>query len=351
MPVDDGVVGGIDRAVIACRLVTVDGSPRWLEESAEAPDGVAGTFRHVEGACVFHVPALGGGHRCAVHACLGHEALPASCQHFPRVCLVDDRGVRVSLSHACPTAAALLVDYDEPVTLVPGPPAVPDVAVPEGLDARGTLPPRLSERVLCDLDGLSAWEAHVVDTLAGPAAVPGTPEDVLARLRADAEHLRAWRPAGDTLDAAVRALREADRPSPPAARGTEADGVRRRLFDTARATCRAPWTWPAAPPDLADADARWVEPAWADAADPIRRYLAARAFGAWQTYQADATRGLAGWLDLALAVVRVECARAAAEAGRRLDRAALVTAVGAADRLLLHYADGAALAGALAARA
>ncbi|MEZ5290770.1 MAG: hypothetical protein R2745_06785 [Vicinamibacterales bacterium] len=348
MPVDDGVVAGIDRAVIACRLMTVDGSPRWLEESAEAPDGVAGTFRHVDGACVFHVPALGGGHRCAVHASLGHAALPATCQHFPRVCLVDDRGVRVSLSHACPTAAAMLVHYDEPVTLVPGPPAVPDVPVPEGLDARGALPPRLSDRVLCDLEGLSAWEAHVVGALAGPAADTGAPEDILERLRADAEDLRAWRPAGDTLEAAVGRLREAERPLRSAPGGADAAARRGRLFEMARAACRAPWTWPAAPPNLADADARWVEPAWADAAVTVRRYLAARAFGSWLTYHADAARGLVGWLDLSLAVLRVECGRAAAEAGRRLDRTTLVTAVGEADRLLLHYADGASLAASLA---
>ena len=37
--------------------------------------------------------------------------------------------------------------------------------MPEGLDVRGQLPPRLTDRVLIDLDGLTAWEAHVVATL------------------------------------------------------------------------------------------------------------------------------------------------------------------------------------------
>ena len=94
---------------------------------------MAGTFRLADDACVFHVPRQSTPRRpraarhCAVHATLGHDALPASCQHFPRVCLVDARGVRVALSHFCPTAAAMLVDDARPVTIVRGPPAVPGV--------------------------------------------------------------------------------------------------------------------------------------------------------------------------------------------------------------------------------
>ncbi len=75
------------------------------------------------------------------------------------MCLIDARGVRVSLSHYCPTAAAMIFDDDGPVTIVDGPPAVPGRAVPEGLDARAALPPRLTDRVLTDLEGLTAWEA------------------------------------------------------------------------------------------------------------------------------------------------------------------------------------------------
>ena len=107
-----------------------------------------------------------------MHATLGHEALPSSCQHFPRVCLVDTRGVRVALSHFCPTAAAMLVDATHPVAIVRGPEAVPGVGVPEGLDARDVLPPSLSDRVLMDLDALTAWEAHIVQALAGPSRGP-----------------------------------------------------------------------------------------------------------------------------------------------------------------------------------
>lgn len=348
LPVEIPAVAAIDAAVNSGRLATVDGSVVWLRETAEAPAGMAGTFRLVDGGCVFHVPPAAspsapGHHRhCAVHATLGHVALPASCQHFPRVCLVDARGVRVALSHYCPTAASMLVDDTRPVSIVRGPSAVPAVEVPEGLDVRDALPPRLSDRVLMDLDALTAWEAHVVDALAGPGAWPGRPEDVVAGLAHQAGRLARWSPGGAALADAVRGLggpSQGEESTVPA-------WLPERAAEVTRDACRAPWTWPALPNDLAAIDATLVSPAWEGAAPVIRRYLAGKAFGAWVTYQADAARSLVSWLGLALAVLRVECARACAGRGP-LDRDRLVTAVRQADLLLVHYADGEVMADAL----
>lgn len=355
LPVESRVVASIDAAVTSGRVPTVDGAVVWLQETAEAPEGVAGTFRLARGACVFHVARESGGgtapgaRHCAVHAALGHEALPSSCQHFPRVCLVDGRGVRVALSHFCPAAAAMLVDATHPVTIVAGPAAVPGGGVPEGLDARDALPPRLSDRVLMDLDALTAWEAHVVHALAGPAAWPGEVEDVLSRLAAQAAELSRWSPGDVVLLDAVRAFE----PRPAVSDAAAPAAVTRAAWTPAAAwtlgaeACRAPWTWPALPANLAALDARWVAPAWPYVAPVVRRYLAGKAFGAWVAYQADATQALAAWLSLALTVLRVECARACAEGPRPLDRERLVTAVRQADLLLVHYADSAVLAGAL----
>lgn len=356
LPVEDGVVSGIDRAVADGRLATVDGQRVWFLERRDAPAGVAGTLRQgAAGACVFHRArdrATGGraAHDCAVHAALGHEALPSTCQHFPRVCLVDDRGVRVSLSHVCPTAASMLVDDTRPVTIVPGPPAVPGRAVPEGLDARGQLPPRLSARVLADWDGLTAWEAHVVHTLAGADARGGRAEDALTWLAADAEVLSAWTPQAGSLAEAVTQLSSRVRANEPGIEDA-GDGFERRVASTAlvRATCRTPWTWPDPPDDLRGLDDRWVAPVWASHAAVVRRYLAARAFGAWAAYQIDAARGLIRWLTVVLDVLRVECAAQCAGASRPLDREQLTEAIRRADLLLLHYADEGAVAEALAA--
>lgn len=348
LPVEDRAVAAIEAAVADGRLRTVDGQRVWLVESAEAPAGMAGTLRQSGGGCVFHARTGGAGH-CAVHATLGHEALPSTCQHFPRVCLVDDRGVRVALSHACPTAAAMLADHEGPVTIVAGPPAVAGLAVPEGLDVRGALPPRLTDRVLMDLDAATAWEAHVVAALAG-AAASGPVEPTLTRLRRQAAALARWTPGGAPLVEAIARLADDVRAPDAAAPVVELplDAAAASAFALVSAACRAPWTWRPLPPDLVRVDRQWVAPVWADWAHVVRRYLAARAFGAWITYQGDAARTLVAWLDLVLVVLRVEAVRAAGDAGRALDRTLLLDALRQADLVLVHDVDPGAMAAALA---
>jgi hypothetical protein len=359
LPVETGVVVAIDGAISSGRLRTIDDEPEWLADSTPAPAGMAGTLRQIAGGCVFHTPASGpagegSGRRCtcAVHTAIGHAALPASCQHFPRVCLIDDRGVRVSLSHYCPTAAAMIVDHGRPVTIVDGPPAVPGRATPEGLDVRGQLPPRLTDRVLIDLDGLTAWEARVVAVLAGTAA-SGSPERAIAQIAADAKRLAGWSPAAALpLGATVAALAEDSRDGglDEAATGLADPGTWPAWLEAAAGTCRPPWLAADLPPGLAELDARHVVPVWGESAAAVRRYLAAKAFGAWITYQADATVSLAAWLTLCHAVLRIECARACGTAARPLDRELLIAAIRQADLLLVHYADALAIARSLSAR-
>lgn len=130
--------------------------------------GGGGTLpRDANGACVFH------NGRCTVY-----QHRPASCVHFPYVCLIDQRGVRVTLSHYCPTAASLLFEHRGPIEIVEGPPPIPGWEIPEGLDARDSLPP-LRERsaptpqaprpVLMSYDEFSEWEKTELKTLAAIA--------------------------------------------------------------------------------------------------------------------------------------------------------------------------------------
>ena len=95
----------------------------WLDEGGVLP-------RNESGACVFH------DRHCTVY-----EHRPLSCVHFPYVCMIDPRGVHVTLSHYCPTAAALLFEHEGPIEVVEGPSPVPLLEIPEGLDARESLPP------------------------------------------------------------------------------------------------------------------------------------------------------------------------------------------------------------------
>jgi hypothetical protein len=208
--------------------------------------------------------------------------MPAGCQHFPRVVLMDGRGVFVTLSNYCPTAAAMLIEDDGPVSVVEGPLALPNGDMPEGMDARDALPPLRSPRLLMDLEAYGAWERDTVEALTSsdsPAAV---------------------------IDAMI------------------GDGYRftdAELFDLARECVASPYSWPAlAPPALS---------ARRFAARVEGRFLAAHAFACWMAYEGNGLLSVAVYLRLALAVLRVEFAR----------QRSVVDAVRQADLLLRHLVD------------
>jgi Fe-S-cluster containining protein len=132
----------------------------WLDEGGVLP-------RDEHGACVFH------NGRCTVY-----EHRPLSCVHFPYVCLIDARGVHVTLSHYCPTAASLLFEHEGPIEIVEGPSPVPALEIPEGLDARESLPPLAESAAssqapgprLMSWDEFSAWERTELKTLGAMTA-------------------------------------------------------------------------------------------------------------------------------------------------------------------------------------
>ena len=128
------------------------------------------------GACRFYDADA---HRCRVHLAHGEAALPSSCAHFPRRALIDDRGVFITLSHFCPTAAAGLVRPTGPLAIVEAPTAFPQDREYEGLDARGAWPPLVKPDLLFDLSGFTVWEHFVVATL---GQRDGTPRDALAHI-------------------------------------------------------------------------------------------------------------------------------------------------------------------------
>lgn len=271
-----------DRATAIQAIVDRGGTPvrgrAWLVPATGAPEDVAGTLAlDRDGRCVCHGPA-----GCAVH-----RARPISCAHFPYVCLIDPRGVHVTLSHYCPTAASMLFEHEGPIAIVEGPPPVPGFDPPEGLDARESLPPLREPGRLMSFEEFSAWE-----------------RDQVARVD----------PAFPNLDDL-------------------------HLFDHARASVPAPHTWPGRPDDLERTWRTLAQPGIARFAPVIRRYLAARAFGSWAAYLGDGTDGVLRSVRMARAVLHVETIRACGRAGRRLDSALLKDAIRESDLLLVHYAD------------
>jgi tripeptide aminopeptidase len=152
------------------------------------------------------------GHLCRIHTAAGLDALPSACRHFPRIVLHDDRGVFISLSHFCPTAAAMLLDgraealrptrwrgeappYTVGIRVVEAPASL-DIGHLEGFEARGALPPLLRPGVLTDLAGYDAWErrrfarspsttsarrAHCWTSLEAATRADGAPSTALSR--------------------------------------------------------------------------------------------------------------------------------------------------------------------------
>ncbi len=279
--------------------------------------------------------------RCRIHRDHGETTLPESCQHFPRRALLDARGTSVALSHYCPTAAALLLDGTEPLSVVTSAVAFPPSRAYEGLDATAEWSPLLRSDVLLDASSFGQWERYLVETIGRSDSEPML---ALHRVAATAERLRCWTVDAGTVPEWVGT--QLDITASPADSALDARYVpftQPRAYATVCATVPQGLDRPALPPDVAAADCRWVEPAWPAHASLVNRYLGARAFASWTAYQSRGIRTQVAELYVTLTVLRVECGRACTAAARTLDRALLTEAVRASDLLLVHLADRQAL--------
>ena len=270
----------IEKSVIPLRVEP------WLTAAADLPEDVAGTLALRDNThCVFFEA---GGSGCAIH-----DVKPASCAHFPFVCLFDQRGVHVTLSHYCPTAASLLFEHRGPIEIVEGSSPLPQIDMLEGLDASEALPPLMPAAGgrLMSFAELDAWQR---DQIARARIGELQPDDVIA-------------------------------------------------FDRARAAVPSPLSWPPAPEQLESLWYAQVAPAWRHFEDVLTRYAAAKAFASWSLYLGDGTTAAEAAATIAHAVLRVECARQCRASGRPLDRELLGNAIQQSDLLLIHYADPEAL--------
>jgi Fe-S-cluster containining protein len=286
IPVERSSVSLIEDT-IARKVIPLRVEP-WLVPAGDAPDDVAGMLAVGDnGACAFF--------EAGERGCSIHSVKPAGCVHFPYVCLIDQRGVHVTLSHYCPTAASLLFEGSDPIVIVEGPAPVAGDDI-EGLDARDSLPPvsRDANGRLMSFEDLDAWQR---DQVASAKIGDFQPDDV-AR------------------------------------------------FDRARQSVPAPWTWPEAP---AHAERTWwslVAPKWHFFNDALTRYAAAKAYASWSLYMGDGIDAAIDSARIAAAVLRIEAARQCGWSGRELDRELLTEAIRQSDLLLVHYADPGKLAAA-----
>ena len=250
-------------------------------------------------------------HQCLVHASLGHDALPLACRQFPRTSVHDPRGVSVTLSHYCPTAAALL-EHDDGLHIISSAPAFPEDGEYVGLDATASLPPLLRPGMLMDWDAWWDVERRAVTWLANR---PGHPVDRLAGLERVVGDVIHWSPAdGPLIDRVGAAFDEAE--SRPASR-TDVAG---------RQQAHVSAVWEAIPPDWRKLS---PPPAVLVSEEVLGRFLATHAFANWTAHLGSG--GLRTWL------ASIEAACALVESG---------LGVGTADLLLRHLADPRHLAGA-----
>src|SRR5687768_17820178 len=103
-------------AAYACRHSGACCTAGWIE-----PDD--------KGHCRFHDAHPDGG--CTIQRAHGHDAIPRSCQQFPRFATLSPLGTSVTLSAFCPTSASLLFG-DGPFEII----KVAETRPLEGLDAR-----------------------------------------------------------------------------------------------------------------------------------------------------------------------------------------------------------------------
>ena len=240
-----------------------------LQLVPDAPAETPALVATHDGRCVFHDPAGS----CAIHKALGHGALPLACRQFPRVTVTDPRGVSVTLSHYCPTAAGLLRDataVDEH-SLIVNPPAFPPNAEYVGLDASAALPPLLRPGILMDWESWWEVERLGVETLLrkGESAA-----DAVGRVRGAVGRLLQWSPGGGELFELARDAFD----GPTAAPSTNPA----QLISDAIASVPLPYR----------TQTRWTSTAATDDLTS-RRFLAAHAFANWSVHTGD---GLVSWL-------------------------------------------------------
>ena len=294
-------------------------------------DGGAILARTAGGACIFFDSE--NGRLCAVHRELGEPMLPSACRQFPRVTLTDPRGRWITLSHFCPTAAALLFS-PAPVTIVAAPASIALDGGAEGLDATVTLPPLLRPGMLMDWDGYRAWERGAIDVLCTGGA---SADDAVASLESKTLAVQDWSPGDETLAACVTrgfgGTFDLNRPTEPACEGAD--------YALALAAVPEGLTIPF-PSPVESIDVGRIELIWSEFEAVVRRYLAARLFACWWPYLGLDLRGVLRAIQVHVSVLRTRIGARLALGDR--GRAALLEAIREADLLMVHLADGPTLA-------
>ena len=269
---------------------------------------------------------------CVIHREIGVRRAPSACRHFPRQVLHDARGTLISLSHFCPTAAAMLLNHAD-LSIVEAMPPLRLESVMEGLDASDALPPLMRPGLLSDIScvrGMGACRHCHLRSLAlriprlsrppvcGNRIRPAMESGTRIASRVGPFGLRRRHPVG-VLVASLNPRQSS------ASRDSRLDWpgmISRRSRASKSAWARA----------IGGSNVEWFERG-------MKNYLAARLFGNWIAYQSQGLRSIVAWLRTCAAVVRHFLVRRVLGSGLPATRQDFIEAVRAADLLLLHVLD------------
>jgi hypothetical protein len=338
VPVELPLYRSLERALSAGHVRPAaephNGDPILMTGDDLPDDAAAMVARTSSGDCVFYHRGSG---LCVVHRDAGQEQLPATCRHFPRLAVRDGRGTSITLTHYCPTAAAMLFRDDVPLEIVGAPAAFPPAEYEGLVITPEDWPPLLHPKMLMDLSGYAAWERHMVACCAREGI---SPESVIGTLDRDARQLRGYSRTSGSIADAVAAL-PAENVSADPHRAIDAS-----LAIYAEVLKAVPADMMPEPDEvgLDLAYANGVAGQWDQWRVPITRFLATKAFASWTAYQGRGVLTIVRGLEAALGLVRVEAARQVRNAGRVLDAELLREGFRQADFLLNHLAAGDELA-------
>jgi Fe-S-cluster containining protein len=256
--------------------------------TSHAPDGRPVTILTTtdDGGCVFFEPERG--RLCAIHRTLGAGLLPSACRNFPRLTLRDPRGIFVTLSHYCPTAARLLL-HDRDLAIVEAPASITLDDTVEGLDATAVLPPLLRADMLITLEGYSTWEREAVAAL-NDRMLP--PREAVTAIGTATETAVAWRPPDGDLS---KTIEDAFARARQAARGRPVSRMEHA----------------------------------------IKSFLAAHAFASWSAYQHGGPAGTIAAIRSVLMLLEEQLA-ATGHSAANVNEGAFITAVRQTDLLTRH---------------
>ena len=262
--------------------------------------------------------------RCSLQETAGEEMLPSACRHFPRVFLTDGRGRMVTLSHYCPTAAAMLLETG-PVRIVDAAPPLALSEPIEGLDARDALPPLVRPGLLADIEGYAAWEDRALAAFCASASAGAA----LERIADATERVRQWTPSRGRLAAAVAEGFARSETQSQVARAELSAG-----FGAVREVT-GPHPFLDVPPDFPATWRAMEEGSSGLLKDAIAKYMCACTFGNWTAYRGQGLRTIVAWLQGCYDVLRVQIVRHVQSAGA-INREVLIESFRSADFIIVH---------------